>query len=114
MSSEKSPLFRLGKLFRGRDTSAKVRDIFLVATFVGMMAAEDAVNIPPVEVGRVREEGNLLASKGFASRDARDVNKGPLGPIVYNDSRRGGLTLGTRGDGDDESVVPFVTVERSV
>jgi hypothetical protein len=51
-------------------------------TFVGTMAAEDAVNVPPVDVGRVRAEGSLVAMRAFVSRDAIDVNSGPFGPSV--------------------------------
>ena len=76
------------------------------------MEVVDAVNVPPVEVGRVKEGGNLFVIGEATSRDAIEVNNGPFGPIVYNASRRGGRTVGTCGD--DDVVVPFVIDERRV
>ena len=49
---------------------------------VGTMLVAEAVKVPPVEVGRVIEGGNFFAMSGLVSREAMDVNKGPLGPIV--------------------------------
>lgn len=46
-----------------------------------------------------------------------EVNNGPLGPIVYNASRRGGRTIGTCGDVFDVDVVvavPLVIDDRRV
>jgi hypothetical protein len=77
------------------------------------MEVDDAVNVPPVDVGSVNEGGNLFVISDAISRDAMDVNNGPFGPIVYNASRRGGRTVGTCGD-DDGMVVPFVIDERRV
>lgn len=78
---------------------------------VGNIAAEEAVKVPPVEVGRVNAEGSLAAIWRFVSRDAMEVNRGPLGPKVYNASRRGGREGGTCGD---VLVVPLVDCERRV
>ena len=77
------------------------------------MEVDDAVNVPPVAVGRVKDGGNLFVIKDEISRDAIEVNNGPFGPIVYNASRRGGRTVGTCGD-DEVVVVPFVIDERRV
>jgi hypothetical protein len=78
---------------------------------MGTIAAEEAVKVPPVDVGRVNAAGSLPAIRGFVSRDAMEVNKGPLGPKVYSASRRGGREGGTCGE---VFVVPFVDCERRV
>lgn len=78
------------------------------------MEVDDAVKVPPVDVGKVNEEGNFSVMREVVSRDAIEVNNGPLGPIVYNASRRGGRTVGTCGDVVDVEVVPFVIDERRV
>jgi hypothetical protein len=81
---------------------------------LGIIEVVEVVNVPPVDVGRVNDEGSLDAIKDVISLEAIDVNNGPLGPIVYNASRRGGRTVGIKGDIVDGAVVPFVMDERSV
>ena len=84
-------------------------------TFNGIIVAEDAVKVPPVDVGNVNAEGNFSAMRGLMSRAAMDVKSGPLGPIVYRNSRSGGRTRGTCGDAVVVVVVvgvPFVRDRR--
>jgi len=49
---------------------------------VGTILVAEAVKVPPVLVGRVIAAGSFGAIRGVMSREARDVNSGPLGPIV--------------------------------
>jgi len=80
---------------------------------VGIMLAAEAVNVPPVDVGIVNDDGSFCAMRGVVVPAAMEVNKGPLWPIVYNASRRGGRTVGMEGD----VMAPFVNgvdEERSV
>jgi hypothetical protein len=46
------------------------------------MEVVEAVNEPPVEVGREREGGRWFAIVAETSRAAMDVKRGPVGPIV--------------------------------
>ena len=72
------------------------------------------MKVPPVDVGKVNAEGSFSAMRGLMSRAAMDVKSGPLGPIVYRNSRSGGRTRGTCGDAGVVVVVgvPFVRDRR--
>lgn len=66
---------------------------------MGTTAVDDAVKVPPVEVGRVIDGSNLVEMSVFVSLEAMDVKRGPLGPTVYNASRNGGRVVGIWGGG---------------
>jgi hypothetical protein len=81
----------------------------VVTTLVGIILADEALKVPPVDVGSCTADGSFRDMRGLILREAMDVNRGPLGPIVYNASLKGGRTVGT-----DGGVVPFVSRERRV
>lgn len=49
---------------------------------MGIIETAEVVNVPPVGVGKVIDEGSFLARRGVVELEAMEVNRGPEGPIV--------------------------------